>query len=121
MSEPELDADPEFDVQHPSGHLIFRSCRGGYLHSVVFSEAVRDCGAQSVAEAVLLAAEVSHLRAVMHIRRQITEAGFTPSEELATPADLGRAESALHGHQLTATDEARRCHPAGPEPFRPVP
>ena len=108
MSEPALDADPEFDVQHPSGQLIFRSCRGGYLHSVVLSEAVRDCDAHSVAEGVLLAAEVSHLRAVMQIRRQIIDAGFTPSEELATPADLRRAEAALRDHQLGAgpTDAA---------------
>jgi hypothetical protein len=105
VSEPGLDADPEFDVQHPSGHLIFRSCRGGYLHSVVLSEAVRDCDAQSVAEAVLLAAEVSHLRAVMQIRRQIIDAGFTPSGELATPAALRHAEAALHDHRLDAADE----------------
>jgi len=108
VSEPALDADPEFDVQHPGGQLIFRSCRGGYLHSVVLSEAVRDCDAHSVAEGVLLAAEVSHLRAVMQIRRQIIDAGFTPSEELATPADLRRAEAALRDHQLGAgpTDAA---------------
>ncbi len=104
MSEPDLgaepDADPHFDVTHPSGHLMFRSCRGGYLHSVVLSEAVLDCEGDSLAEAVLLTAEVSHLRAVMQIRRQITEAGFTPSDELPTHADLRRAEAALQGHRL---------------------
>jgi hypothetical protein len=72
VSESELDADPEFDVTHPSGHLMFRSCRGGYLHSVVLSDAALDADAESLAEAVLLAADVSHLRAVMRIRRQIT-------------------------------------------------
>ena len=108
MSEPEhehaLDADPDFDVTHPSGHLMFRSCRGGYLHSVVLSDAVVATAPDSLAEAVLLAAEVSHLRAVMQIRRQITDAGFTPSDELATPADLHRAEAALQEHRLRAAD-----------------
>lgn len=97
---PELDADPEFDVAHPSGHLMFRSCRGGYLHSVVLSEAAHEADTESLAEAVLLAAEVSHFRAVMQIRRQITDAGFTPSEELASPTDLRRAEAALSAHRL---------------------
>lgn len=106
MSESELDADPDFDATHPSGHVMFRSCRGGYLHSVVLSEAVHDCEGESLAEAVLLAAEVSHLRAVMQIRRQITAAGFTPSEELATPTDLRRAEAALQGHRLREGDQA---------------
>lgn len=104
MSEPEfvpdLDADPDFDVTHPSGQVMFRSCRGGYLHSVLLSDAALDANAESLAEAVLLAAEVSHLRAVMQIRREITDAGFTPSEELANPADLRRAESALQAHHL---------------------
>ncbi len=104
MSEPGLDADPEFDATHPSGHLMFRSCRGGYLHSVVFSEAVRHCDAQSLAAAVLLAGEVSHLRAVMQIRQQIVDSGFTPSDELAGPAELRRAEVALHDHRLHSDD-----------------
>ncbi len=104
MSESELDADPEFDVTHPSGHLMFRSCRGGYLHSVVLSDAALDADAESLAEAVLLAADVSHLRAVMRIRRQITDAGFTPSDELATPTDLRRAEAALQDHRLHGDD-----------------
>jgi hypothetical protein len=106
VSDPDLDADPEFDVSHPSGHLMFRSCRGGYLHSVVLSEAVQDCDAESLAEAVLLAGEVSHLRAVMEIRRQITGAGFTPSDELAGPADLHRAETALNDHRLRADGDS---------------
>ncbi len=104
MSEPELDADPQFDVTHPSGHLMFRSCHGGYLHSVVLSEAVLECDTEALAEAVLLAAEVSHLRAVMQIRRQITDAGFTPSGELATPSELRRAEAVLKDHRLRAAE-----------------
>lgn len=96
MSEP----DPEFDAVHPSGHLLFRSCRGGYLHSVVLSEAALDADVQALAEAVLRAAEVSHLKAVMQIRREILDAGFSPSAELPTPADLSSAESALADHRL---------------------
>ena len=42
-------ADPQFDAVHPSGHVLFRSSRGGYLHSVVLSEAVRDTDGQALA------------------------------------------------------------------------
>jgi hypothetical protein len=74
VSEP----DPEFDAVHPSGHVLFRSSRGGYLHSVVLSEAVLDIDAQTLAEAVLRASDVSHLKAVMQIRQEILDAGFSP-------------------------------------------
>jgi hypothetical protein len=96
MSVPE----PEFDAVHPSGGVLFRSCRGGYLHSVTLSEVVIDTDATALAEAVLRAAEVSHLRAVMQIRSEILDAGFSPSAGLATPADLRRAEEGLAGHRL---------------------
>ncbi len=91
MNEP----DPEFDAVHPSGQLMFRSCRGGYLHGVVLSEAVQGSDAAALAEAVLRAADVSHLKAVMQVRGEIIDAGFTPSPELATPEDLRYAEAAL--------------------------
>jgi hypothetical protein len=94
-------ANPEFDATHPSGHVLFRSAEGGYLHSVVLSEAATDADALSLAEAVLHTAEVSHLKAVMQIREEIIGAGFTPSAELPSPADLARAEADLAGHQLT--------------------
>lgn len=97
MSEP----DPEFDAVHPSGHVLFRSSRGGYLHSVVLSEAVADADAQALAEAVLRTAEVSHLKAVMQVRREIIDAGFSPSAGLPTPADLSRCEAELAEHRLT--------------------
>jgi len=101
VSEP----DPDFDAAHPSGHVLFRSCRGGYLHSVALAEAVSDVDAQSLAQAVLRAAEVSHLRAVMEIRQEIIDAGFSPSAELPTPADLSRAEAHLSRHRLTETGD----------------
>lgn len=97
MSEP----DTEFDALHPSGHVLFRSCRGGSLHSVVLAEAVADADAASLAEAVLRTAEVSHLKAVMQIRREILNAGFTPSIDLPALADLYRAEAHLTDHRLT--------------------
>lgn len=93
-------ADPQFDAVHPSGHVLFRSSRGGYLHSVVLSEAVRDTDGQALAEAVLRAADVSHLKAVMQIRHEILVSGCSPSAQLPTPADLSRAEAALACHRI---------------------
>ena len=98
------DPAPEFDALHPSGHVLFRSCPGGYLHSVVLSEAAADADAQSLADAVLHTAQVSHLKAVMQIRREILDAGFTPSAELPTPGDLSRAEADLAAHQLSGPE-----------------
>jgi len=92
--------DPAFDAAHPSGHLVFRSCRGGYLHSVALADAAMDADAGVLAHAVLLAAQVSHLKAVMRIRQDIVAAGFTPSADLAEPADLDRAEAVLREHAL---------------------
>ncbi|MGI9125172.1 MAG: DUF2694 family protein [Mycobacterium sp.] len=96
MTEP----DPEFDAVHPSGHLMFRSCRGGLLHGVVLSDAAMGVAADTLATAVLATAEVSHLKAVMEIRREIIGAGFTPSAELPTPADLAAAEEALRQSRI---------------------
>jgi len=96
MSEP----DPDFDAQHPSGQLLFRSCHGGYLHSVILGEQALAADVRVLAAGVLLAAEVSHLRAVMEIRREIIEAGFTPSGDIPMPGDLERAEANLAEHRL---------------------
>ncbi|MFM8598094.1 MAG: DUF2694 family protein [Mycobacterium sp.] len=92
--------DPAFDAAHPSGHLVFRSCRGGYLHSVALADAAMEAEAAALARAVLLAAQVSHLKAVMRIRQEIVSAGFTPSAGLPAPADLDLAEQALRQHAL---------------------
>lgn len=96
MSEPA----PEFDAHHPGGQLLFRSCRGGYLHSVAIGEGALDADAAALAVGVLLTAQVSHLRAVMQVRREIIGAGFTPSDDIAGEADLERAEVALREHRL---------------------
>ncbi len=97
MSEP----DPGFDAYHPSGQLLFRSCHGGYLHSVILGEEAMTADVRVLAAGVLLAAEVSHLRAVMEIRREIIEAGFSPSGDVPTPRDLERAEASLAEHRLS--------------------
>jgi len=94
------EADPGFDAVHPSGQLIFRSSRGGCLHSVVPPEAAMDTDADNLARAVLLAADVSHLHAVMQIREEIIAAGYTPSAEIPGARDLEAAEGALLRHRL---------------------
>lgn len=96
MSGPE----PGFDARHPSGQVLFRSCRGGYLHSVHLGESAVNADVRDLADGVLLTAQVSHLRAVMEIRQDIISAGFTPSDEVPTPAELERAEAALAEHEL---------------------
>jgi len=95
--QPDPQPDPEFDAVHPDGNLMFRSCRGGYLYDVVLSESAMDGDAATLAEAVLRTAEVSHLKSVMQLRREIIESGFTPTPAFPTPADLDRAEAALRG------------------------
>ncbi len=92
--------DPGFDAVHPSGTVVFRSCRGGYLHSVALAEGALDSDAHTLAAAVLLAADVSHLKAVMSIRDEIIDAGFTPSDQIPEPGDLTRAEATLRDHRL---------------------
>ncbi|AKK25418.1 DUF2694 family protein [Mycobacterium sp. EPa45] len=96
MTEPE----PEFDATHPSGHILFRSCRGGYLHSVALAEPAMDAEAHTLAQAILLTADVSHLKALMGVRAEILAAGHTPSDEVAGSRDLKLATEALVQHQL---------------------
>ncbi|WP_328349662.1 DUF2694 domain-containing protein [Mycobacterium sp. NBC_00419] len=94
------DPDPEFDAVHPSGHVLFRSCRGGYLHSVTLAEAAMDADAHTLAEAVLLTADVSYLKALMEVRAEIVAAGHTPSADVPSERDLTDAVAALQRHQL---------------------
>lgn len=96
MTEP----DPEFDATHPSGHILFRSCRGGYLHSVALAEPAMDADAHTLAQAILLTAEVSYLKALMQVRAEILAAGHTPSDEVAGVRDLQLATEALLQHRL---------------------
>jgi Protein of unknown function (DUF2694) len=98
MTEP----NPEFDAAHPSGHILFRSCRGGYLHSVALSEAALSSDAQTLAEAILLTADVSYLKALMEVRNEIIAAGHTPTDEVPGAAEIERALARLREHRLTA-------------------
>lgn len=104
MSEP----NPAFDTSHPSGDVLFRSCRGGYLHSVVLSEAAMGADAQRLAEAILLTADASFLKAALEIRSEIVTSGHAPSAAVPTNDDLRVATERLLNHQLY-TDH----HPGG--------
>ncbi len=100
------EADPAFDTVHPSGHILVRSCRGGYMHSVALSEAAMNTEAGSLAQAILLTADVSYLKAVMEVRDEIVAAGYTPSAEVPTAADLDLAIDKLVAHELHRRDGA---------------
>lgn len=94
------DANPAFDTVHPSGHILVRSCRGGYMHSVALSEGAMDTDAQTLAKGILLTAEVSCLKALLEVRDEIVAAGHTPSAEVPTAQDLDEAIEKLLAHQL---------------------
>lgn len=94
------EADPAFDASHPSGQLMFRSCRGGYLDSVLLTEVALAADPATLAEAIIRTADVSYLRAVLAVREEIIAAGHTPSAELAGPADLRAAVARLAEHRL---------------------
>lgn len=94
------DANPAFDTVHPSGHILVRSCRGGYMHSVSLSEAAMETDAETLAEAILLTADVSCLKALLEVRNEIVAAGHTPSTQVPTTDDLNVAIEKLLAHQL---------------------
>ncbi len=96
MSEP----DPDFDAVHPSGHVLFRSSRGGYLHSVTLSEAAQSSAAQTLAEGIVRTAEVSYLKALMQVRAEILAAGHTPTDEVPDESALAAATERLLEHRL---------------------
>lgn len=94
------DANPAFDTFHPSGHILFRSCRGGCMHSVALSEAAMDTDAGSLARGIVLVADVSYLKAALEVRGEIVAAGHTPSAAVPTPRDLQIATEQLVAHEL---------------------
>jgi hypothetical protein len=98
------DADPAFDTVHPSGHILVRSCRGGYMHSVALSDGAMETDAETLAQGILLTAEVSCLKALLDIRDEIVAAGHTPSAEVPTPQDLDAAIEKLLAHKLRRRD-----------------
>jgi hypothetical protein len=94
------EADPAFDTVHPSGHILVRSCRGGYMHSVTLSEAAMGSDAETLAQGILLTVDVSYLKAVMEVRGEIVAAGYTPSAGVPTAHDLDVAIEKLVAHEL---------------------
>lgn len=94
------DPEPEFDAVHPSGHVVFRSSHGGYLHSVGLAEPAMDCDAETLARAVLLTAEVSYLKALVRVREDMVENGHTPSADVPARDELEAAMDALSRHRL---------------------
>jgi hypothetical protein len=94
------DANPAFDTVHPSGHILVRSCRGGYMHSVALSAEAIDTDATNLAQGILLTADVSCLKALLEVRNEIVAAGHTPSAEVPTAHDLDAAIEKLLAHQL---------------------
>lgn len=72
------DANPAFDTVHPSGHILVRSCRGGYMHSVALSEEAMETDAETLAQGIVLTADVSCLKALLEIRDEIVAAGHLP-------------------------------------------
>lgn len=100
------EADPAFDTVHPSGHILVRSCRGGYLHSVTLAEAAMSTDAESLTEGILLTADVSYLKAAMEVRGEIVAAGYTPSAQVPTAEDLDDAIERLIAHELPAREAA---------------
>ena len=76
------DANPAFDTVHPSGHILVRSCRGGYMHSVALSAEAMDTDVANLAQAIVLTADVSCLKALLEVRDEIIAAGHTPSAEV---------------------------------------
>jgi hypothetical protein len=99
------EANPAFDTVHPSGHILVRSCRGGYVHSVTLSEAAMTGDAETLAQGILLTADVSYLKAVMEVRGEIVAAGYTPSAEVPTARDLDVAIDKLVAHELQRRDD----------------
>jgi Protein of unknown function (DUF2694) len=94
------DANPAFDTVHPSGHILVRSCRGGYMHSVALTEGVMETDAETLAQGILLTADVSCLKALLEVRDEIVTAGHTPSAEVPTVQDLDAAIEKLLAHKL---------------------
>jgi hypothetical protein len=98
------EANAAFDTVHPSGHILVRSCRGGYMHSVALSEAAMSTDAETLAQGIVLTAEVSYLKALMEVRGEIVAAGYTPSGEVPAAHDLEVAIDKLVAHELQRRD-----------------
>jgi hypothetical protein len=70
------------------------------MHSVTLSEAAMNTDAETLAQGILLTADVSYLKALMEVRGEIVGAGYTPSAEVPTAHDLDVAIDKLVAHDL---------------------
>ena len=70
------------------------------MHSVVLGEAAMQTDAHTLARGIMLAADVSYLRALMEVRSEIVGAGHTPSGDVPTQDDLRNALALLADHEL---------------------
>lgn len=74
--------------------------------------------AETLAEAILLTADVSCLKALLEVRNEIVAAGHTPSAQVPTTDDLNVAIEKLLAHQLYRGRGTRRvcraCAGIGP-------
>jgi|YelNatPaOPRAMG01_1025707.scaffolds.fasta_scaffold98963_1 hypothetical protein len=78
------------------------------MHSVGLSEAAMDTDAATLAQAILLTAGVSHIKALMEVRSEIVAAGYTPSAAVPTTEDLGAAIDRLMAHDLRPRGSGNR-------------
>ena len=76
------------------------------MHSVVLTDAVMDCDVHRLAEAIVLAADVSFLKAALEIRSEIVATGHMPSAAVPTNDELRVATDRLMAHQLRAGEAA---------------
>jgi hypothetical protein len=74
------------------------------MHSVALSEEAMDTDAATLAQGILLTADVSWLKALLEVRGEIVAAGHTPSGEVPTPNDLDAAIEKLLAHKLRRRD-----------------
>lgn len=103
------DANPAFDTVHPSGHILVRSCRGGYMHSVALSEEAMETDAETLAQGIVLTADVSCLKALLEIRDEIVAAGHTLPPRFRPPGPRRRHRSCWRTNCAAATADASRA------------
>lgn len=77
------------------------------MHSVALSEEALETDAETLAQGIVLTADVSCLKALLEIRDEIVAAGHTPSAEVPTPRDLDAAIEKLLAHKLRRRNGGR--------------
>jgi hypothetical protein len=77
------------------------------MHSVALSEEAMETDAETLAQGIVLTADVSCLKALLEIRDEIVAAGHTPSAEVPTLRDLDAAIEKLLAHKLRRRNGGR--------------